>query len=70
MSDEALVISAVRRGAGGVPGRADRAGRPAAARRPDHRDQRGRHDLLHTRTGELHAIISLLHWVFLGGDFV
>ena len=42
----------MRGGAGGLPGRADRAGRPAAARRPDHRDQRRRHDLLHPRTGE------------------
>ena len=42
----------MRGGAGGVPGRADRARRAAAARRPDHRDQRRRHDLLHTRTGE------------------
>ena len=42
----------MRGGAGGVPGGADRAGRAAAARRPDHRDQRRRHDLLHPRTGE------------------
>ena len=44
--------------AGGVPRRPDRHGRPDSARRPDHRDQRRRHDVCSARTGKT----SLFKW--------
>ena len=48
----------MRRGSRGLPGWPDSHGRTPTARRPDHRDQRRRHDVCSARTGKT----SLFKW--------
>ena len=52
LKSQSFYFIALRGGAGGVPGRPDRLGRPPPARGPDHRDQRDGHDRGHPCAGQ------------------